>query len=67
MEELKGLLSGQIVEIFSKPLTEENREGTAKIIKIDGIYQSGEKFMVGLIVCFGIDDKEVYRIKYYKK
>ncbi len=67
MEKLKELKEGQFVEIFQKPITEEDREGMAKIIKIESVIRSVNNVCARLIVRFKNDDQWVYRTKYYKK
>ncbi|MBA7524720.1 hypothetical protein ES705_16862 [subsurface metagenome] len=67
MEKLKELKEGQFVEIFEKPITEENREGTAEIIKIEEVVKGVKNLIARLIVRFKNDDQWVYRTKYYKR
>ena len=67
MEKLKELKEGQFVEIFQKPITEEDREGMAKIIKIEKVIQNVNNIKARLIVHFTKDDHWVYRTKYYKR
>jgi len=67
MEKLNLLYEGQFVEIFHKPITEEELEGTAEIIKIENIIQNANSFDARLIVRFKNTDQWVYRTKYYKK